>query len=81
MVALKFAKLACVPFRYSAMPSPYTLYIANKVYSSWSLRPWVLMQELAIAFQEKLVPLSTGSSWDSYRQFSPQGRVPCLHER
>jgi glutathione S-transferase len=57
----------------------YTLYIANKLYSSWSLRPWVLMQERSIPFQEKIVPLSEGSSWDSYRSFSPNGRVPCLH--
>ena len=28
----------------------YTLYVANKNYSSWSLRPWVLMRELAIPF-------------------------------
>ena len=58
----------------------YTLYIANKNYSSWSLRPWVLMQALAIPFEERLVPLEPGSCWDSYRKFSPNGRVPCLHE-
>ncbi|MGH8280295.1 MAG: glutathione S-transferase, partial [Gammaproteobacteria bacterium] len=33
-----------------------TLYIANKNYSSWSLRPWVLLRELAVPFAEKLVP-------------------------
>jgi glutathione S-transferase len=58
----------------------YTLYIANKNYSSWSLRPWVLMQALAIPFEERLVPLESGSCWDSYRKFSPNGRVPCLHD-
>lgn len=31
----------------------YTLYIANKNYSSWSLRPWMLMRELVIPFEEK----------------------------
>jgi hypothetical protein len=35
----------------------YTLYITNKNYSSWSLRPWVLMRTLGIAFEERLVPL------------------------
>ncbi len=58
----------------------YTLYIANKLYSSWSLRPWVLMSEKAIPFTEQIVPLATGSSWEKYRAFSPNGRVPCLHD-
>jgi glutathione S-transferase len=58
----------------------YELFIANKNYSSWSLRPWVLMRELAIPFVERLVPFSSGSSWASYRAFSPTGRVPCLHD-
>jgi len=30
----------------------YDLYIANKNYSSWSLRPWALMRELDIPFRE-----------------------------
>lgn len=58
----------------------YTLHIANKNYSSWSLRPWVLMRSLAIPFHEQLHPLDVGSSWDSYRRFSPNGRVPCLQD-
>lgn len=57
-----------------------TLYIANKNYSSWSLRPWVLMQELSIPFDEEIRPLVEGSCWDAYREFSPNGRVPCLHD-
>jgi glutathione S-transferase len=51
-----------------------TLYIANKNYSSWSLRPWVLMRELQIAFEERLVPFGG----PSFRSFSPSGKVPCL---
>jgi len=58
----------------------YTLYIANKNYSSWSLRPWLLMRALAIPFEERLFPLEPGSCWHSYRKFSPNGRVPCLHD-
>lgn len=34
------------------------LYIANKNYSSWSLRPWLLMRQLEIPFIEQLVPFS-----------------------
>jgi len=58
----------------------YTLYIANKNYSSWSLRPWVLMRARSIPFAERLVPLEQGSCWKTYRKFSPNGRVPCLHD-
>lgn len=52
----------------------FTLYIANKNYSSWSLRAWVLMRELGIPFQEKLFPLGDAA----VKAFSPSGRVPCL---
>jgi glutathione S-transferase len=55
-----------------------TLYIANKNYSSWSLRPWVMMRELGIAFVEQLVPFEAGSNYDRFRRFSPTGKVPCL---
>jgi glutathione S-transferase len=60
----------------------YTLYIANKNYSSWSLRPWVLLTELSIPFEEKLTPFhgGTSASWDAFRNFSPTGKVPCLHD-
>jgi len=61
------------------LPLP-TLYIANKNYSSWSLRPWVLMQALGIPFEEKIEPLLQGSCWDKFRTFSPNGLVPCLHD-
>lgn len=61
------------------LPLP-TLYIANKNYSSWSLRPWILMRVLGIPFEENIEPLLPGSCWDAYRSFSPNGRVPCLHD-
>jgi glutathione S-transferase len=56
----------------------YDLYIANKNYSSWSLRPWVLMRELGIAFREHLMPFGQESKWREYRKISPSGKVPCL---
>jgi len=56
----------------------YTLYIANKNYSSWSLRPWVLLREHAIAFDERLVPFESRSNRALFRRFSPSGKVPCL---
>lgn len=56
----------------------YTLYIANKNYSSWSLRPWVLLRERGINFKESQVNFSAGSNWDKFREFCPSGLVPCL---
>jgi glutathione S-transferase len=56
----------------------FTLFIANKNYSSWSLRPWILMRQLGITFEEDLVPFCDGSSWELFRKFSPSGKVPCL---
>ncbi|HEX7817222.1 glutathione S-transferase family protein [Dyella sp.] len=58
----------------------YTLYIANKNYSSWSLRPWVLMRSLAIAFEERIQPFDGSSGFVQFRPVSPSGRVPCLHD-
>jgi glutathione S-transferase len=56
----------------------YDLYIGNKNYSSWSLRPWVLMRELAIPFREIVVPFGGTANPDAFRAFSPSGKVPCL---
>lgn len=58
----------------------YELFVTNKNYSSWSLRPWVLMRQLELPFREQFVRLSDGSSWDAFRAFSPSGRVPCLRD-
>ena len=53
------------------------LYIANKNYSSWSLRPWVLMKQLGMGFDETLVPFGPDAA-QAFRAFSPTGKVPCL---
>ena len=60
----------------------YQLHIANKNYSSWSLRPWLLLSELGIPFAEQLVTFAqgNGASWRAFRAFSPNGKVPCLHD-
>lgn len=57
-----------------------TLYIANKNYSSWSLRPWLLLRELGLPFEEKLVPFGSTDNGSTFRTFSPSGKVPCLHD-
>lgn len=54
------------------------LFIANKNYSSWSLRPWVLLRMLGVSFEEVLVPFEGGGPQQAFRAFSPSGKVPCL---
>lgn len=59
----------------------YQLFIANKNYSSWSLRPWLLMTELGIAFDEQLVSFDSADNTQKFRRFAPHGKVPCLHHQ
>ena len=55
-----------------------TLVIGNKNYSSWSMRPWVLMKELGIAFEEKKLRFHT-DEWDAQiERWSPSRLVPVL---
>lgn len=58
----------------------YELHIANKNYSSWSLRPWVLMKTLGIPFTERQWVFRPEGNHGRFRSFSPSGRVPCLHD-
>ncbi|KUJ84568.1 glutathione S-transferase [Microbulbifer flavimaris] len=58
----------------------YRLFIGNKNYSSWSLRPWILLRQLSIPFDEQLVPFDEGNSWEKFRNFAPNGLVPCLED-
>lgn len=57
----------------------YQLFIANKNYSSWSLRPWLLLKQLNIPFSEQLQQFQV-DNYASFRQFSPTAKVPCLHD-
>ncbi len=59
----------------------YTLITANRNYSSWSLRPWLLMKGLGIDFEDRIEPFTKASNYDAFRSFSPTGQVPVLiHE-
>jgi Glutathione S-transferase len=55
-----------------------TLVIANKCYSSWSLRPWLLMKQLGIAFDEITIPLDLPDTKEKVLKHSPAGKVPIL---
>ncbi|QOL14294.1 glutathione S-transferase family protein [Dickeya dianthicola] len=56
----------------------YQLHIANKNYSSWSLRPWILLKALDIPFEERLTPFASAPVQTAFKAFSPTGKVPCL---
>lgn len=58
----------------------YTLFTANRNYSSWSLRPWLLMRGLGIVFDDRMVPFAGPDNFDDFRTFAPNGKVPCLHD-
>ncbi|WP_102795214.1 glutathione S-transferase family protein [Bowmanella denitrificans] len=57
-----------------------TLVIGNKNYSSWSLRPWLLMKVNDIAFAEERIALYQPNSKDALLQRSPAGLVPVLKQ-
>lgn len=56
----------------------YTLITANRNYSSWSLRPWLLMTVLGISFTDQIAPFTKPNNFDDFRAFSPTGQVPAL---
>ena len=56
----------------------YTLITANRNYSSWSLRPWLLMRALRIPFEERFEPFAKPDNYADFRAFSPSGQVPVL---
>lgn len=58
------------------------LYIGNKNYSSWSMRPWVLMRQLGIPFDEVMLRFDSFDAGSSFKTrisaLSPTGKVPVL---
>lgn len=57
-----------------------TLIIGNKNYSSWSLRPWLLMKQGGIPFEEIRIALYTPTSKAEILRYSPSGQVPTLKD-
>lgn len=55
-----------------------TLYIGNRNYSSWSLRPWLFLKMNGIPFDEVRIPLYAESSKADILKVSPSGKVPLL---
>ena len=56
-----------------------TLVIANKNYSSWSFRPWILMRHFGLAFEEAVIPMAQENTRAEMLRFSLSGKCPSLH--
>ena len=59
---------------------PLTLVIANKAYSSWSLRPWILLTQFRIPFEEVVIPMGTPETRETMLKYAPTGKCPSLHD-
>jgi glutathione S-transferase len=57
-----------------------TLIVANKAYSSWSFRPWILMRHFGIAFDEIVIPMAQENTHAEMLRYSPAGKCPSLHD-
>ena len=61
---------------------PLQLYIGNKNYSSWSMRPWVLLKQTGIPFEERLIRFDSFDANSKFKaelaRLSPVGKVPVL---
>ena len=60
----------------------YQLYIANKNYSSWSMRPWLLLKAFNVPFEEIIIPFPSERNTGPFKQdvlaINPNGKVPVL---
>jgi glutathione S-transferase len=56
----------------------FTIYIANKNYSSWSLRGWLMLKQTGIAFVEEMIPLDQPATRAGILRHSASGKVPAL---
>lgn len=56
-----------------------TLVIGSKEGSSWSLRPWILLKQIGVDFEEILITLRQPDTAARIARYSPSGAVPVLH--
>lgn len=55
-----------------------TLILGNRIYSSWSLRGWLLVRQAGLAVEEIVIPLRTPDTASEIGKHSPSGKVPTL---
>lgn len=56
------------------------LIIGNKNYSSWSLRPWLLLSQNNIEFEEIRIPLNQKNTYTEFAKYTKAAKVPVLHD-
>jgi glutathione S-transferase len=56
------------------------LIIGNKAYSSWSLRPWILLAHFKIPFEEVVIPMDQPETRANMLKYAPTGKCPSLHD-
>ena len=59
---------------------PLKLILANKAYSSWSLRPWILLAHFKIPFEELVIPMDRADTRANMLKYAPTGKCPSLHD-
>jgi glutathione S-transferase len=59
---------------------PLKLIVANKAYSSWSLRPWILLAHFKIPFEEVVIPMDRPDTRETMLKYAPTGKCPSLHD-
>lgn len=59
---------------------PLKLVLANKAYSSWSLRPWILLAHFRIPFEEVVIPLDLPETRANILKYAPSAKCPSLHD-
>jgi len=56
------------------------LILANKAYSSWSLRPWILLRHFNIPFEEIVIPMDQPDTRANMLKYAPSGKCPSLQD-
>ena len=59
---------------------PLKLIVANKAYSSWSLRPWILLAHFKIPFEELVIAMDRPETRADLLKYAPTGKCPSLHD-
>ncbi len=59
---------------------PLKLVVANKAYSSWSLRPWILLAHFKIPFEEVVIPMAQPETRETMLRYAPTGKCPSLQD-
>jgi glutathione S-transferase len=59
---------------------PLKLVVANKAYSSWSLRPWILLAHFKIPFEEVVIAMDRPETRGAMLKYAPTGKCPSLHD-